>query len=112
MTADEFMRAAIAFDLKTEDVHGLNSIDRALSKGKLVVAIGAPKRSGAHWTRLVGKNRPLFVGEPSHAIVIVGKCHDDYVINDPALVQGPQQITPKELWTFLLQLESSLALWV
>jgi len=111
VTEEEFMRAALVFDLKTEFIHGLDEIDLALGEGKLIAARGQPDRCGAHWRRLAGIPRTLFAPSLGHIMLIVGRGGDRYIVNDPAIAAGPQNITRKELWSYLFQLKPSISLW-
>jgi hypothetical protein len=92
----ELRNGAVMAGYKAELIDGVDKIDKALSDGKMVIALGNPFQPGAYGYR-VGY-QPFKNG---HFILVTGKAGDQFVVNDPIYLQGPINLSSGELAGFI-----------
>ena len=93
---DDILRGALASGAKAQKVHGLASVEQAVSEGKLVVLAGNP---AAYGHRFREDQLTSFSG--GHFITVTHMMGDRVWINDPLSKVGSLEITKAELYQYM-----------
>lgn len=93
---DDVIKGASQLGLPALRAADLDSIDTALDSGAIVIVSGSPSAPGSFASRLAYHHC-----RHGHFIVLAGRKHDKYIMNDPESPDGSHEITRGELAAFI-----------